>query len=144
MNQIINFTKRFGIQIVSFALPLMAAAQAPAQFTGGTAPPQAKISSLQGVLNDVCTVFGWMFYFLIALAVVFIVIAGYRYLTASGDPEKVKSANRTIIYAAIAVGVALLATAIPLVVASFLGASGGSGIGNCGAGGGGGGFDPTL
>jgi hypothetical protein len=51
-------------------------------------------------------------------------VAAFKYLTASGDPEKVKGAGNTLLYAAIAIGVALLARAVPLVVSSFLGATG--------------------
>lgn len=120
--------------IVLFAVPVLALAQTgagPAQQPSGfTTPPQSSINTVQAVLNDVCGVFDWMFYFLIALSVVFIVIAAYRYLTASGNPEKVKGATNTIIYAAIAVAVALLALAIPSIVANFLNASGN--LGNCG------------
>ena len=71
-----------------------------------------------------CTVFAWAFYFLIVLAVIFIIIAGFKYLTAAGDPEKVKSAGTMLIYTAVAIGVALLARAVPLIIGSFLGASG--------------------
>jgi hypothetical protein len=121
--------------IVIFAVPLLVLAQAgPAkQPSNFTPPPQSSISTVQAVLDEVCGVFDWMFYFLIALSVIFVVIAAYRYLTASGNPEKVKGATNTIIYAAIAVAVALLALAIPSIVANFLGASGN--IGACGAGG---------
>jgi uncharacterized membrane protein len=121
--------------IVIFAVPLLALAQTGAgpavQPSNFTAPPQSTINTVQLILNEICGIFDWMFYFLVALAVIFIVIAAYRYLTASGDSEKVKSATNTIIYAAIAVAVALLALAIPSIVATFLGASGN--IGNCGA-----------
>jgi uncharacterized membrane protein len=76
-------------------------------------------------------VFGWAFYFLVVLAVIFVIIAAFKYLTASGDPEKVKSAGSTLLYAAIAIGVALLARAVPLVVGSFLSAGGGNGLSSC-------------
>ncbi len=125
MNKIKDFTKKFGISILSLALPLMASAQniAPPQPpVNPGAPPQGHISSLQGVLNTVCVVFDWAFYFLVALAVIFIIVAAFKYLTAAGEPEKVKSAGSTLLYAAVAVGVALLARAVPLIVASFLGA----------------------
>jgi hypothetical protein len=85
--------------------------------------PQGQITSLQGVLQTLCTVFAWAFYFLIVLAVIFVIVAAFKYLTAAGDPEKVKSAGATLLYAAIAIGVALLARAVPLVVGSFLGAT---------------------
>jgi len=90
----------------------------------GTPPPSAGISSVQGVLNYICLAFDYAFWFLIALAVLFGIIAAFRYLNAGGNPESVKTANNTLLYAAIAVAVALLARAIPLIVGSFFGASG--------------------
>lgn len=137
MNKIKGFTKEFGVSIASVAITLVAAAQSafaqdvpPAgPAVNPSSPPQGQITSIQGILNTVCVVFDWAFYFLIAFAVIFIIYAAFKYLTAGGDAEKVKGAGSTLIYAAVAVGVALLARAIPLIVASFLGASGN--IGAC-------------
>ena len=131
MKKVISFAKEFGVSIVALALPLLASAQniPPVNPPTQANVPQGHITSLQGVLQTVCTVFQDLFYFLIALAVIFILVAAFRYLTAAGDPEKVKAAGSTLLYAAIAVGVALLARAIPLIVASFLGASGN--LGTC-------------
>ena len=126
MKKVINFAKEFSPTIIAFVLPTLAFAQTlpPAQPPVPTNVPQGNIQSLNGVLQSLCTVFAYMFYFLIVLAVIFVLIAAFRYLTASGDPEKVKGAGTMLIYTAVAIGVALLARAIPLVVASFLGASG--------------------
>jgi uncharacterized membrane protein len=77
---------------------------------------------MQSILQLFCTVFAWAFWFLIVLAVIFIIVAAFKYLTAAGDPEKVKSAGTMLIYTAVAIVVALLARAIPLVIGSFLGA----------------------
>jgi uncharacterized membrane protein len=135
MKKIISFSKWIGFIGLSFILPLSAHAftstsgsggtgAGPAQQpSGNTAPPSAGITSVQSVLNSLCVVFDYAFWFLIALAVVFGVVAAFRYLTSAGEPEKVKKATSTILYAAIAIGVALLARAIPLIVASFFGAS---------------------
>ena len=126
MKKVINLAKEFSPSIIALVLPALAFAQtlpspvAPTE----TSVPQGQITSLQGVLQMLCTVFAWAFYFLIVLAVIFIIIAGFKYLTAAGDPEKVKSAGTMLIYTAVAIGVALLARAIPLVIGSFLGASG--------------------
>jgi len=125
MKKVISLAKEFSPSIIAVVLPALAFAQsvpspvAPTQ----TSVPQGQITSLQGVLQTLCTVFAWAFYFLIVLAVIFVIIAAFRYLTAAGDPEKVKAAGSTLLYAAIAIGVALLARAVPLVVGSFLGAS---------------------
>jgi hypothetical protein len=131
MKKAISLAKEFGVSIVSLGLPLLLTAHNALALTVPvpTAPvnpvanlPQGNISSVQSVLNLVCVVFDWAFYFLIALSVLFIIVAAFKYLTAGGDPEKVKGAGSTLLYAAIAVAVALLARAVPLVVASFLGA----------------------
>jgi hypothetical protein len=126
MKKVINFAKEFSPSIVAFVLPALAFAQTlPAPLPPNQAAvPQGQITSLQGVLQTLCTVFAWAFYFLIVIAVIFVIVAAFKYLTAAGDPEKVKSAGQTLLYAAVAIGVALLARAVPLVVGSFLGASG--------------------
>jgi hypothetical protein len=128
MNKAINFAKKIGPAAISFVLPALAFAQTtivpPGSAAGTASVPQANITSLQSILNDLCVVFAWMFYFLIVVAVIFVIVAAFRYLLAGGDPEKVKAAGGTLLYAAVAIGVALLAKAIPLVIGSFLGASG--------------------
>ena len=125
MKKITSFAKDFGPYVLSFALPAAALAQnvPPPQAPGQTNVPQGTINSLGSVLQTVCTVFGWAFYFLLAFAVLLVIVAAFKYLTAGGDAEKVKSAGNTLLYAAVAVGVALLARAVPLVVGSFLGTS---------------------
>jgi hypothetical protein len=126
MKKVINLAKEFSPSIIALVLPALAFAQtlpspvAPTE----TSVPQGQITSLQGVLQMLCTVFAWAFYFLIVLAVIFIIIAGFKYLTAAGDPVKLESAGTMLIYTAVAIGVALLARAVPLVIGSFLGASG--------------------
>lgn len=84
--------------------------------------PTAPITSLTGFENFLCTVVAaWMFTFLIILAVIFVLIAAFKYLTAAGDPEKVKSAGSTLIYAAVAIVVALFARGLPLIIGSLFG-----------------------
>lgn len=126
MKKIISFAREFSPAIVALALPALAFAQyAPTPVPPSpVSVPQGQITSLQAVLQLMCTVFAWAFYFLIVIAVIFVIIAAFKYLTAAGDPEKVKSAGTMLLYTAVAIGVALLARAIPLVVGSFLGASG--------------------
>ncbi len=121
MKKIINFAKEYSPSIVALVLPALAIAQAPPT---QTTVPQSNITSIQSFLQLFCTVFAWAFYFLIVLAVIFVLVAAFKYLTAAGDPEKVKSAGATLLYAAIAIAVALLARAVPLIVGTFLTTSG--------------------
>ncbi|MGD1003732.1 MAG: hypothetical protein ABR884_04140 [Minisyncoccia bacterium] len=124
MKKIINLAKEFSPSIIALVLPAMAFAQTLPNPTPPTQTnvPQGNITSMQSILQLFCTIFAWAFWFLIVLAVIFIIVAAFKYLTASGDPEKVKSAGTMLIYTAVAIVVALLARAIPLVIGSFLGA----------------------
>jgi len=109
----------FVIPVASLALPLLAAAQ-----VGGGAPvsaPTAPVTSLTAVGTSLCNITNWLFYFLIILAVIFIIFAAFKYLTAAGEPEKVKSAGHMLLYAAIAIVVGIIAKAVPSLIGSFLG-----------------------
>ena len=87
----------------------------------GTPPaPDTGIQSVADIFTLIDSIFNIMFWLLIVLAGVFIIWAAFNYLTAGGDPEKVKVANQKVIYAAVAVVVAVLAKAIPTVICSFL------------------------
>ncbi|HVN26588.1 MAG TPA: hypothetical protein VMT99_02980 [Candidatus Paceibacterota bacterium] len=124
MKNVIGFAKTYGPAITAFVLPALAFAQPVAvpPGSGGNTVPGTSITSLQSVLNLLCNIFGWAFWFLIVLAVIFVIVAAFRYLMAGGNPENVGKAGSTLLYAAVAIGVALLARAVPLVVGSFLGA----------------------
>jgi VIT1/CCC1 family predicted Fe2+/Mn2+ transporter len=60
---------------------------------------------LTNVLNIVYFILG-------AIAVVIIILAGYHYLTANGEPGKASKAMQTILYAAIGLIVVIFAFAI--------------------------------
>lgn len=98
--------------------PLMALT-ANAQYDTPPAP-QTTVQSVDDIFVLVNSIFNILFWALIVLAGIFIIMAAFSYLTAGGDPEKVKTANQKVIYAAVAVVVAVLARAIPTVVCSFL------------------------
>jgi cytochrome bd-type quinol oxidase subunit 2 len=76
------------------------------------------------IRNSMCNVVDWMFYFLIVLSVIMVLVAGYLFLTAGDDTEKVSKARKTITYAAIAIVVALAAKGFPMLIATFVGAGG--------------------
>ena len=105
---------------LSGLLALLPAVSAFAQ-TATLPPPPPNSTTPLGLIGIMCNILGWVFVLLILLAVVFVIVAAFRYLTAAGDPEKVKKANYTLLYAAIAVAVAILAKAVPLLVSSLVG-----------------------
>jgi hypothetical protein len=54
----------------------------------------------------------------------FIIFAAFSYLTAGGDPEQVSKAKSRIIYAAVAIAVALLAVGFEVIIRNFLASPG--------------------
>lgn len=100
--------------LATFLAPFVALAQAP---TAPVAPVQTYDQII--ALLDKAT--NWLFAILIAVAIIFILVAAFRYLTAGGDPEKVGKANHALIFAAVAVAVAIVAKAIPILVKNFIG-----------------------
>lgn len=97
-------------------LPLLAGAQAPPKFVG--ADPDA----LEQVLKFINKIADWMLGFLVALAAIFIVIAAYYYLTASGNQEQTGKAKSMIIYAIVAIVIGLLAKVIVQLATQLAGA----------------------
>ena len=57
------------------------------------------------------------YYILGGVAVIFIILAGYQYLTANGEPGKAQKAMQTILYAVIGLVVVVSAFAITNFVA---------------------------
>lgn len=80
----------------------------------------AKIDSPEKVIEVIEKLSGWMYSVLIVLAVVFIILAAYQFLMAGGDSEKVTKAKNSVLYAVLAVTVAVLATGIVKIVEDLL------------------------
>ncbi len=88
---------------------------------GMTGLPVSPVQDVYSVASIACGILLWIFWLLIMFAIIMFLIGGYRYATSAGEPEKVQSANKTLLYAAIAVVVALCAWGIPTLIDSFLG-----------------------
>lgn len=107
-------TLRTVAELAVLALPALVFAQ-------GNLPPAPDIvTNTNDFFGLMKTVVNFLFALLIVLAVVFVILAAFKYLTAGGDPEKVKAANHQIMYAAIAVVIAVLARGVPRLVCSFI------------------------
>ena len=74
------------------------------------------VTDISDVSKLIDTATGWMFGILLALAVLFIIVSAYQFLGSGVDEKRVTSAKNQLLYAVIAIVVALLAkTVIPLV-----------------------------
>ena len=116
------------ISFLSVALlvgfPVIASAQA------SIPPPSQTLlaNGPGGIVDLINTITNWMFTILLVLAVVFILLAAYKYLI-SGGGEEVGAAHKMLLYAAVAIAVAFLAKGIVYVVAELV-TTGSSSTGN--------------
>jgi hypothetical protein len=111
------------ILTISLALPLVASASA-APITTSTQCPGSTTSQGQilegvgetgshcdssGVSSLLSTIVGILSYVVGAVAILMVIVSGFKYITSGGDSAKVGNAKNTLIYAVIGVAVAALA-----------------------------------
>jgi hypothetical protein len=119
MKKILRFSKALLVPLAIFAAPFIASAQV-------TEPPVTapqNIANIDQILNSqvFCTLINWVFWLIIVLAVIFTLVAGFRYLFAAGDPEKVKVAGSSLLYVIVAIIIALIAKGFPTIISSLVG-----------------------
>jgi FtsH-binding integral membrane protein len=95
---------------ITLGMPLMAIGQAADDLE--ELPDVDLMATLENIAD-------WLFYLLLGVAVVFIVIGGFYYVMAQGDPEKIQKAGQMILYALIGVIVASLAKGLVKLVQYF-------------------------
>lgn len=92
--------------LVSFlAVPIVGLAE--------TAPTVTVMGALGRITN-------WLFAILLVAAVIFLILGGFEFLTAGGDPDKVKKAQDKLVYALVGVGVAVLAKGLVKLVQTIV------------------------
>src|SRR3989344_8663100 len=107
-NMIKVFKKLPIASLAAVLLPVLALAQ--------VIPPATPITSFQEILNVVNTLLSWIFTIFFIIAAIVIIFAAFNYLTAGGDEEKINKAKQQLIYAIVAIAVALVARGIEFVV----------------------------
>ncbi len=105
--------------VLALTMPIFALGQ-----TQAPPAPLAPVQNFQGLTNLFGNLINWFFWIVMFLGVIFILYAAFKYLTAQGDEGKITEANRMLIYALVAIGVALLARALPVLVTTFIGQQG--------------------
>lgn len=96
-----------------------ACANAPAEYKSELCPksPGGNEEKLEQKVGSVLTV---VFGLVGIIAVIFVIIGGFKYTTSQGDPGKVQSAKNTIMYSLIGLAVTLSAFAITQFVLNAL------------------------
>lgn len=81
-------------------------------------PGLPHVAADQNTLGKFLTI---LFVTLAAVAILFVVIGGFRYITSQGNPEQVGKAKNTILYAIVGLIVCIIAQAVvSLVVGTYL------------------------
>ena len=86
-----------------------------------TTPPPINITTASGLQAIINRVIGWIYVFFFVIAIILILFAAFTYLTSGGDAEKVTSAKNQLIYAAVAIAIALLAYSFTAIVSNIVG-----------------------
>jgi ACR3 family arsenite efflux pump ArsB len=109
-------------KLALYILPTILCVFMAAFFVQGQASPEptgmiTNVSQILNIVRYVVTLVYWLFFL---IAILFIILAAFNYLTAGGDPLKVKKASNQLIYAVVAVAVALIAWGITSIVQNAL------------------------
>jgi hypothetical protein len=56
----------------------------------------------------------------IPLSVIMVLVGAFQFMTSAGDPEKISQARKTILYAAVGLGLALIAKGITSIIQSVI------------------------
>lgn len=92
-----------------------------AQVPGGlTETPSGTLNSVDSIYTKLVVIIKWIYTLFLALTVIFIIMAAFAYLTAGGDPAKVKKANSKLIYAIVAIVVAILAFSLRTIISNLI------------------------
>lgn len=94
------------------AVPFLANAQLPV----GEIPSGSGFNIWEVLIKAL----NWFFNIAIIIAAIFLVFAGFQYVTAAGDEEKAKKGLSTLVNALIGVGIALLAKGLIYIVSTFV------------------------
>lgn len=82
----------------------------------GTAPIGEVSDAVILIINIVK--YAYIIFFIISIFM--ILMAAYTYLTAQAEPEKIKNATNQIIWASVAIVVALLAVSVNVIIKNFI------------------------
>ncbi|MCK4453850.1 hypothetical protein KAU51_00655 [Candidatus Parcubacteria bacterium] len=100
------------------ALVLMSLLALPVIVLAQAAPEDPPDVEIWAALDTITT---YLFGLLIIIAVIFLILAAVQYVTASGDPEKIKSAHQKVLYALIGIIVGVLARGLVIFVRGMVG-----------------------
>ena len=117
-------------QIVAMVLLMVAPLTAVHALTAPPCPTGINCTAGTDVTSLIATVINWLLAIAFGIAVLFLIIGGFWYITSAGNEEQSDKGKKTILNAIIGVVIIVLSYVIVNVISNF--ASGGSGNSNAG------------
>lgn len=112
-----NASSTTGYAIHESNPPVPCSPQCPLPPCPGTVSP----TDTDTFMSTIQTVFNVVFGLLVIIASFFLLFAAFEYITARGEHEKIVKAKDTIVYAIVALVVAIFAWGLPKVIIGFFG-----------------------
>ncbi len=118
MKKLSKFLSSLALTAFATSLPLVAAAQNCVPVPGGIPCPNQTVfaNGVGGIRDFIGVIANWLFVILLIVAVLYIILAAYKYLFSGGNDEAVAAAHKMLLYAVVAIAVAFLAKGIVFVV----------------------------
>ncbi len=82
--------------------------------------------TLEGVVNILNYIRDFLYTAFTSLAIIFVILAAFSFLTARGDEKKITQAKKEVFYAVVAIVIAILAWSLTDLIQFLLSARGGS------------------
>ncbi len=101
--------------------PVFAAAAPDAKSAAGELA-KGSISNPQQIFDILAKIVRYTYTIFFIVAILFILIAAFNFLTAQGDPEKIKGARAQILWACVAIAIALISVGAAQIIKTFIGA----------------------
>jgi len=73
-----------------------------------------------GLMAVIVSIVKWVYTAFFVIAVLIILFAAYTYLTAGGDPAKISTVHKQLIYIAVAIAIALIAVGVEKIIENLL------------------------
>ncbi|MFC1640780.1 hypothetical protein ACFL2D_01880 [Patescibacteria group bacterium] len=114
--------KRIITSLTTAALSAYAIAIAPAAHALDTTLDVTGISKEENVTPVVIAVINWILAITAAVAILVLIVGGFRYITSAGNDKRVQAAKTTITYAIVGLIIVLLAYVIAATINAVIGA----------------------
>jgi len=114
MNKVLLLTVLFGVAIMPMSALAGAAVEVPDDII-----PAGEGLTVSGMIGIITLAANWLYTILLVVAAIYIVWAGFTYVTSGGKPEKLEEARAQIKNALIGIAIAVVARGLVEVVKSL-------------------------